>query len=105
MRADEAYERRGDVTFLDVREPDEWEAGHIEGAVHIPMGELSARQDEIPAADTLVVVCRSGNRSSMVTGALQRAGYEAHNLDGGLASWAANDHPVVASDGGPGQVA
>lgn len=79
--------RRGEVTVLDVREPDEWAAGRIAGSVHIPVGELVARQDEVPEDLPLVVVCRSGNRSAFATEMLVRAGYEAENLAGGLQAW------------------
>lgn len=76
-----------DAQYLDVREPYEWASGHIDGAVHVPMSQLGARQDEIAQDRTVVVVCRSGSRSAMVTRALQNAGYDAENLDGGLQAW------------------
>jgi rhodanese-related sulfurtransferase len=100
-----AYERRDEVLLLDVREQDEWDAGHIEGSVHIPMGELGARQDELPSDRPIVAVCRSGNRSAAVTQALSKAGYEAHNLVGGVAEWKGQHLPLVDGDGQPGSVA
>ncbi len=99
------YDRRDDVQLLDVREPYEWDAGHIEGATHIPMGQLAARQDELARDRTIVVVCRSGNRSAQVTGALQRAGYDAHNMEGGMAAWDRAGLPFLAADDGEGRVA
>ncbi|MBW3619382.1 MAG: rhodanese-like domain-containing protein [Actinobacteria bacterium] len=100
-----AHEERDDVQFLDVREPYEWDAGHIEGAVHIPMGELNARRDEIAEDRTVVAVCRSGARSSQVAQALVRAGYPAENLDGGMQAWERAGLPFVATDGSDGEVA
>jgi rhodanese-related sulfurtransferase len=89
---------------LDVREPDEWNAGHVEGSTWIPMGELSTRQDDIPEGRPLVVVCHSGGRSARVTQALVAAGYDASNLVGGLEAWAQAGQPLVTDDGKPGIV-
>lgn len=101
----EAHELREEVQLLDVREPHEWEAGHIEEAVHIPMGQLAARQDEIAADRTVVAVCRSGARSGQVAAALQNAGYDAHNLDGGMQAWDRAGLPYVAEHDGDPRVA
>ncbi|GGI07834.1 rhodanese-like domain-containing protein [Egicoccus halophilus] len=94
-----------DAFLLDVREPVEWIAGHAPGAVHIPMAELGSRQQELPAERTIVAICRSGMRSAAVVEALTRAGYDAHNLVGGMHEWAAEGLPVVRDDGAPGVVA
>jgi rhodanese-related sulfurtransferase len=93
----------GDVV-LDVREPDEWHAGHVDGSLWIPMGEVAARQAELPDDRALVVICRSGARSGKVVGALVQAGYDAVNVTGGLKAWAAAGYPLVVDDGGPGTV-
>ena len=90
--------------LLDVRELDEWDAGHAPEAVWIPMGELQARVDELPHDRRIVAICRSGARSHTVAAALLGAGFDAVNLDGGLRAWAAEDYEVVASDGLPGTV-
>ena len=100
-----AYERRDQVRFLDVREPDEWQAGHIDGALHIPMGDLNQRIDELEGGHEFVAVCRSGNRSGAVTDAMKRAGYTVENLDGGMQAWAREGLPFVAEDGGDPRVA
>lgn len=100
-----AYDRIDDVQLLDVREPDEWEAGHIDGATHIPMGELNARQGEIANGQKVVTVCRSGARSGQVAAALAKAGYDVENLDGGMQAWAAADLPFVSDNGGDPRVA
>lgn len=91
--------------LLDVREPDEWEAGHAPEATWIPLGDVAARHAELPAGQPVVVVCRSGVRSARVTDALLGAGYDATNLAGGMQAWNAAGHPVVTDAGTPGQVA
>jgi len=92
------------AVLLDVREADEWEAGHAPQATWIPLGELQARVDELPRTRRIVAICRTGSRSHAVTAALVGAGYDAVNLDGGMRAWAAEDYEVVASDGLPGVV-
>ncbi|WP_127125719.1 rhodanese-like domain-containing protein [Georgenia sp. SYP-B2076] len=85
--------------LLDVREDSEWEAGHAPGAVHIPMGELPERIDELPEGD-LIVVCRSGGRSARSVMWLNQAGYDSYNLDGGMRAWRAAGLPLAADGGG-----
>ncbi|RZS29462.1 rhodanese-related sulfurtransferase [Herbihabitans rhizosphaerae] len=84
------------VILLDVREQDEWDAGHAPGALHIPMGEVTARLDELPADDELYVVCRVGGRSARVTAFLNGNGWDARNVDGGMQSWHQAGRPIVA---------
>ena len=82
--------------MLDVREPDEWAAGHIEGATLIPLGELAARAKEVPADRQVVVVCRSGNRSAQGRDVLLSAGLSSvTSMAGGMNDWAASGKPVV----------
>ena len=83
------------TTLLDVRERDEWVAGHAPDAVHIPLGELTERAGELPSGARLLVVCHSGGRSARATAWLNRAGYDALNLDGGMVEWARAGLPVV----------
>ena len=91
-----ALSARPDVVILDVREQNEWDAGHIPGALFIPMGEIGARLSEIPTDKTVIVQCRSGNRSSQVTDYLQRQGFtNVHNMAGGLNQWQSAGLPVV----------
>lgn len=104
MDAKQASERLDEVFLLDIREPHEWAAGHIEEAVHVPMGQLGARQDELPKDALIVCVCRSGSRSAMVTQALNNAGYDAENLEGGMLGWVTRKLPIVTGDGSPGRV-
>ena len=90
-----------DAPLLDVREADEWAAGHAPTARHLPMSELTARLDELPDDDPLYVVCRSGGRSARVVAYLAGQGYPAVNVDGGMQVWAAQGRPVVADAGAP----
>ena len=69
--------------MLDVRNPDEYEAGHVAGAKLIPLDELGARLDEVPEADPLYVICAVGGRSLVATKALVQAGYHAISVAGG----------------------
>jgi rhodanese-related sulfurtransferase len=96
--ADDAY-------LLDVREPDEWAAGHPPGAHHLPMMEIRTRADEVPTDRDVVVVCRVGGRSAQVVAYLIQRGFEnVYNLDGGMYAWAAAGRPVVGEDGSAGHV-
>ena len=99
----------GDVTedayLLDVREPDEWAAGHAPGAHHLPMMEVPGRLAEVPPDRDVVVVCRVGNRSSQVVAYLQHQGRDnVTNLDGGMYAWAAAGRPMVSEDGNAARV-
>jgi len=88
--------RDGGAFVLDVRQPDEWAAGHIEGATLIPLGELASRVAEVPLDRDVVVVCRSGNRSAQGRDVLLSAGYAAvTSMAGGMNDWAASGRPVV----------
>jgi rhodanese-related sulfurtransferase len=91
--------------LLDVREPYEWAAGHVPTATHIPMGEVGARTAELPADDTVYVICRSGHRSGQVAAALSQAGWHAINVAGGMQAWAAAGRLMVSDSGAPPTVA
>jgi rhodanese-related sulfurtransferase len=102
----EADSRRdGGALLLDVRNPDEWQAGHPDGATWIPMGEIAARQDELPTDCEIMVICKTGARSARVAQALVAAGYDAANVAGGAEAWQAAGLPIVTDDGQPGTVA
>ena len=104
MEADEVSRRQAEFHLLDVREDDEWAAGHIDGAQHIPLGELSARLGEVPKDRTIVAVCRSGGRSEAAVRGLRKLGYEAENLEGGVNAWDRAKLPLVDKSGGRGRV-
>jgi rhodanese-related sulfurtransferase len=86
------------AAVLDVRNPDEYVAGHVAGAVLIPLGELAARQDEIPAGDPLYVICAVGGRSLAAARALVEAGYQAVSVAGGTNGWIERGGVVVTGE-------
>jgi rhodanese-related sulfurtransferase len=90
---------QGEVQLVDVREPYEVDAGRIGGSVHVTLAELSSRAQEIDRDRPVIFYCRVGGRSAMATQAFQGAGYDAHNLAGGLVEWAAAGLPLEP-DGG-----
>jgi rhodanese-related sulfurtransferase len=93
-----------DAALLDVRESDEWAAGHAPGATHLPMSELTGRMDELPDGDPLYIVCRSGGRSARVAAYLSAQGYPAVNVEGGMQAWARQGREVVADSGAQPQI-
>jgi rhodanese-related sulfurtransferase len=100
------WERRAEVQILDVREGWEWDAGHIEGALHIPLNELLAgRMESLEKGWPVVAVCKTGNRSEVAALMLRARGYEAHNLEGGVEDWSGESLPLVTDQGDPGRVA
>jgi rhodanese-related sulfurtransferase len=92
-----------DALALDVREAYEYEAGHIEGSLHIPIGQIQTRWEELDKERQIVVVCQIGQRSDLVAGFLRDNGYDAANLAGGLTAWTTSGLPLV-SESSPGDV-
>jgi rhodanese-related sulfurtransferase len=92
------------AVLLDVREPVEWAAGHAPQAVHLPMTALQARAHELPTDRTIVCVCHVGARSAAVSDALNRSGWNAVNLAGGMQAWAEDGFDVVTDAGTPGVI-
>ena len=86
-----------ETTLLDVREQDEWDAGHAPQALHIPMSELAGRLGELPENKDVLVICRSGGRSARVTEYLNANGWDARNVDGGMQSWDAAGRPLAGA--------
>ena len=101
------YERKDDVQIVDVREQHEWDAGRIEGALHIPLNDLMAGkgQEQLDTTRPIAAICRTGNRSELATQMLRARGFEAHNVQGGMEAWESEGLPFSAPDGGPGRVA
>ena len=101
------YERKDEIQIVDVREPYEWEAGRIEGAIHIPLNDLMGGKgiDELDTGKPVAVVCRSGNRSELASLMLKARGFDAHNVRDGMEGWAREGLPFSAPDGQPGKVA
>ncbi|MFG2304630.1 rhodanese-like domain-containing protein [Actinacidiphila glaucinigra] len=104
LPAVDAAQVPSDGYLLDVREHDEWDAGHAEGAVHIPMGEVVARIGELPADRRVHVVCRVGGRSAQVAQYLIAQGLDVVNVDGGMLGWEAAGRPLVTDGAGPAHV-
>jgi rhodanese-related sulfurtransferase len=102
-QADEAV--KGGAFLLDVREDFEWKQGHAPDAAHISMSELGARVGELPTDRTIVCVCHIGGRSAMAADALNRGGWKAVNVVGGMDAWQRAGLPVVDDDGQPGSIA
>jgi rhodanese-related sulfurtransferase len=89
----------GDGYLLDVRENDEWQAGHAPDAVHIPLSELNSRAQEVPDDRDVYVICRSGARSAQAVAAFNNAGWKAANVEGGMHAWEAAGLPMVSESG------
>ncbi|ALZ98831.1 rhodanese-like domain-containing protein [Corynebacterium glutamicum] len=90
----ETNKRRNLDQILDVRENFEITEGMIPEAVHIPMGDLNFRFKELDQNRPVIVVCRSGNRSTQVANALKQAGYTAYSMTGGMSAWYQNNLPI-----------
>ncbi|MEU2266724.1 rhodanese-like domain-containing protein [Streptomyces olindensis] len=97
----------GQAVLLDVRETQEWNAGHVPGALHLPLSRLIAGAP-LPAAvrgRRLVAICRSGNRSRTAADFLATAGVEATDVTGGMTAWARQGLPVTGANGSGGVIA
>lgn len=101
LQPKEAAGQLGKAVIVDVREPEEYLAGHIPGAINIPRGLLEMRVDAHPIlcdrACTIIMQCQSGGRSALATATMQQLGYKnVVNLAGGFAAWKAAGLPVEA---------
>ncbi|MEU0086034.1 rhodanese-like domain-containing protein [Streptomyces sp. NPDC006274] len=97
---------QGGAVLLDVRETCEWAAGHVPGALHLPLTRLLAGTALPPSARgrPVVVICRSGNRSRRAAEYLADSGVEAADVTGGLIAWAREGLPVVDDRGDRGVI-
>jgi rhodanese-related sulfurtransferase len=89
--------------LVDVREPDEFAAGHAPGAVNMPLEQLDP--DAVPRDRLIITTCRTGRRGAKAAARLLAAGFDVRNLAGGMTAWAAAGLPVVRDDGSPGTIA
>jgi rhodanese-related sulfurtransferase len=89
----------GSAQVIDVREPHEWDAGHIDGIRHIPLAELQSQAATIDRESTVIFSCKTGARSTMAAQAFRAAGYRAFNLDGGIERWVAEGRPITPESG------
>ena len=91
----------GDAVLVDVRERDEWDAGHAPDALHRPLGDLDPAEF---AGRSVVTTCRGGGRGTRAADALTAAGVDAVSLGGGLRAWAEDGGAIVRDDGSPGSL-
>ena len=93
----------GDISsnarILDVREDYEWEAGHVDGALHIPLDALPERLNDLDPDQDRAVICRTGGRSARATAWLESHGYSAVNVTGGMGAWLEAGKPMVSDNG------
>jgi len=85
--------------LLDVRELDEWQAGHAPDATHIPLSDVPGRVAELPADRLIVAICRVGGRSGRATAYLRAQGLDVHNYEGGMREWAGKGGELVTDSG------
>ncbi|MCR2783705.1 MULTISPECIES: rhodanese-like domain-containing protein [unclassified Microbacterium] len=85
-------ERQG-TPLIDVREEHEFAAGHVPGAINLPMSQLGDQLDRLPD-EPFDVICQVGGRSGQVVTALTQRGYDATNVDGGTSDWVAAGFPI-----------
>ena len=90
-----ASARADGACVIDVREPDEYVAGHIPGVRLMPMTSVPARLAELPRRSPIYVVCATGNRCGQITALLLQAGYDAWSVAGGTSGWQSAGYPVV----------
>ncbi|MFI1865791.1 rhodanese-like domain-containing protein [Streptomyces jumonjinensis] len=98
--------QEGSAVLLDVREQDEWQAGHAPGARHLPLSRLTAgaAAPGTPTGRRLVLICRSGHRSRQAARLLRARGADAVDVTGGMTAWARKGLPVQGSAGSAGTV-
>jgi rhodanese-related sulfurtransferase len=87
------------VFLLDVREDDEWTAGHAPDAVHVRLGDLGARAADLPRDREVYVICRSGARSAYAAQTLAGGGFSTVNVADGMTGWAVAGRPMISEDG------
>jgi rhodanese-related sulfurtransferase len=84
------------VQVIDVREQEEWDAGHMAEATLVPLGDLERRRHELDPAAPVVIVCRSGRRSLVAADYLDQVGFsKARSLAGGMIAWVEADQPIA----------
>ncbi|HWM79090.1 MAG TPA: rhodanese-like domain-containing protein, partial [Methylomirabilota bacterium] len=89
-------DERAELVVVDVREPSEWDEGHIAGAINLPMGQAVERMRELPADRPKAVLCAGGLRSSSAISALLRAGMSGwYNVAGGMREWTKAGYPAI----------
>lgn len=96
MQAKEHREKNPSILFLDVREPEEFEIGHISEALHIPLNFIPYNLEKIPQDETLIVYCHHGMRSLKAVEYLKAKGFDnVVNLAGGIHEWSTKIDPTI----------
>ncbi len=95
---------KDDATLVDVREIDEWEAGHAPEAIHIPLDDVPGSPKDFDPKKPVLVICRSGRRSLTAAAQLRDEGFEAVSVNGGMAAWQQAGGLVVRNGGDPGTI-
>jgi rhodanese-related sulfurtransferase len=98
-RAVPAAEVPAQAYLLDVREDDEWTAGHAPDAQHIPLGALREQAGQVPRDRDVYVICRAGGRSARAAQALNSAGWQAINVADGMQGWESAGLPMTSESG------
>ena len=93
------------VFLLDVREDDEWAAGHAPEAMHVRLGDLAARTGEVPRDREIYLICRGGARSAYAAQVLASQGWQAVNVADGMTGWAVAGRPMISETGAEPYVA
>lgn len=96
--------RQEGARVIDVRSLEEWNAGHLEMAEHVPLEHMAEAADRLEPDRLTVFVCRSGHRSAAASQAFEAAGFRVANLSGGLLACGRSGMPVVRNDGSPGRI-
>jgi len=89
----------GEIQLIDVREPYEWDAGHVGGARHLELERVASEASTIDRDKPVVFYCAVGSRSAMAANAFRRAGYDAYSMDGGMVAWHEQGLPLEPADG------
>lgn len=79
--------KREEISLVDVREGDEWQAKHVEGAIHVPLSDLSKAKENLNKEQEYYVMCHSGARSATACQLLAKEGYKVTNVMGGISAW------------------
>ena len=90
--------------LIDVREQDEWDAGHHPEAIHIPMGTIPQKIDDFKTSDNYIIICRSGARSGRVSSFMKNEGFDSLNLTGGMKQLFLTSEKIVDLNGNIGTV-
>lgn len=104
MDVEQLRSRMDQVQVIDVREDDEWEAGHLDGSVHIPLQKATTDLHLVDRSKQVVTVCRTGVRSAVAADLLRDAGVDVDSLDGGLQAWSEAGLPLIGASGKEGSV-